>query len=185
MAFHMQMERSERVAEAPNQEIDSRVEPTPIAFEAFFHEEHGRFLRALYLVTGNPHEAEELAQDSFIVVWERWDRVSQMENPTGYLYRAALNKYRSRLRRPGRAVRKTLGMSEGSDLFAASDERDAIARALSRLTPRQREAVVLVELLGYPAEEAGLILGIEPVTVRVHASNARAALKNLLEETDD
>ena len=185
MAFHMQMERSERIAEGTEGVRGPRVEPSAVTFEAFFHEEYGRCLRALYLVTGNPHEAEELAQDSFIAVWERWDRVSQMENPTGYLYRAALNKHRSGLRRATRAARRTLGMREGSDLFAASDERDSVARALARLTPRQRETIVLVELLGYPAEEAGLFLGIERVTVRVHASNARAAMKNLLEETDE
>ena len=77
----------------------------PVAFEAFFEAERARLLRALYLLTGNGEEAEEVLQESFIAVWERWDRVGAMEDPTGYLYRTALNRYRSRLRRVARAAR--------------------------------------------------------------------------------
>src|ERR1700758_715411 len=40
-------------------------------FEAFFQAEYPRLLRALYLVTGNRHEAEELAQDTFVRALER------------------------------------------------------------------------------------------------------------------
>jgi RNA polymerase sigma-70 factor, ECF subfamily len=40
---------------------------------------------------GNRAEAEELAQDAFLKVWERWDRVADIEEPVGYLYRTAMN----------------------------------------------------------------------------------------------
>src|SRR4029450_2834886 len=73
--------------------------PGPASFEAFFEAEHERLLRALYLVTGNAQEAEELMRDAFVAVWERWDRVSGMDEPTGYLFRTAMNRFRSRLRR--------------------------------------------------------------------------------------
>ena len=45
---------------------------------------------ALWLVTRNSHEAEEIMQDAFLKLWERWDRVNQMDDPTGYLYRTAM-----------------------------------------------------------------------------------------------
>ena len=121
----------------------SEPPPRPASFEAFFEAEHERLFRALYLVTGNAQEAEELMQDAFVAVWERWDRVSAMDEPTGYLFRTAMNRFRSRLRRASRAARRAAGSDPGGDAFAAADERDAVARALARLPERQRSAIVL------------------------------------------
>ena len=56
-------------------------------------------------MTGNRAEAEELMQDAFLSVWERWDRVSGMDDPIGYLYRTAMNLFRKRYRRAMLAVR--------------------------------------------------------------------------------
>ena len=106
----------------------SEPPPRPASFEAFFEAEHERLFRALYLVTGNAQEAEELMQDAFVAVWERWDRVSAMDEPTGYLFRTAMNRFRSRLRRASRAARRAAGSDPGGDAFAAADERDAVAR---------------------------------------------------------
>ena len=43
-------------------------------FDTFFEEEHERLFKALYFVTGNRHDAEELMQDAFLRLWERWGR---------------------------------------------------------------------------------------------------------------
>ena len=157
----------------------------PRSFEAFFTAEHVRLQRALFLLTGNSGEAEELMQESFIAVWERWDRVGAMEDPTGYLYRTALNRQRSGLRRAARLARRAVASGAPVDAFAAADERDAVARALVLLPARQRAAVVLVELLGFDAASAAQILGVKDVTVRSLASQARASLRKTLEEKDD
>ena len=154
---------------------------TPEGFESFFQAEHARLLRALFLVTGNRQEAEELMQDAFLAVWERWDRVRAMESPTGYLYRTAMNEVRSRARRAARIAKRLIGRSPAPDEFAAADERDAVSRALAWLAPRQRAALVLTELLDYSSEEAAELMHVKPVTVRVLASQGRAALKEELE----
>ena len=108
-----------------------------------------------------------------------------MQEPTGYLYRTAMNRFRSRLRRATRAAQRVVGAREAGDAFAAADERDALARALAQLTDRQRAAIVLTEVLGYGSEEAGRILGVKDVTVRSLASQARSALRTHLEERDE
>ena len=86
-------------------------------------------------------------------VWERWDRVRAMDDPTGYLYRTAMNAFRSRVRRALTAARRAVTMGEQHDDFARIDERDAMARALGRLSRRQRAAMVVPrtgrERLGY------------------------------------
>lgn len=41
------------------------------------------------MITGSKTEAEDLAQEAFIRVLERWDTVATMEDPAGYLHRTA------------------------------------------------------------------------------------------------
>jgi RNA polymerase sigma factor (sigma-70 family) len=164
--------------------VTSGTAERPATFEGFFEAERTRLLRALYLLTGNREEAEEVLQDSFIAVWERWERVGPMDDPTGYLYRTALNKHRSRVRRAGRAARRAVAQAHGGDGFAEADDRVAIGRALTDLSPRRREAIVLTELLGYGSAEAGRLMGVADATVRRLAQDARAELRTSLEVRD-
>jgi RNA polymerase sigma-70 factor (ECF subfamily) len=170
--------------EADSDEAAGRPPAAASSFEEFFRERHIRLVRAMYLMTGDVAEAEELAQEAFLKVWERWDRVRILENAEGYLFRTAMNAFRSRRRRAVTAARRLVGRAP-RDPFVDVEERDAVARALGRLTPRQRAALVLTHMLEYPAEEAGRILGVKAVTVRVLASQGRAVLRGALEARDD
>ena len=157
---------------------------TGLTFEELFANEHRALFRALYLITGNTQEAEELMQDAFLKVWERWDRVSEMENPGGYLCRVAINGARSRIRRLSMSAKRVLSPGQPEDPFAAADLRDELVRALATLTERQRLALVLNDLMDVPDDEAAKVLGVQPSTIRSLASQARAALKITLEVQD-
>ena len=148
------------------------------AFEDFFRVQTQSLYAHLCLITGNRAEAEELAQDAFLKVWERWDRVGDMEEPVGYLYRTAMNLFRKRYRRVGVALRKTVSVELREDEFSTAEDRSVVAGALVELAPRQRAALVLTELIGFSSEEAGHMLGVRPVTVRVLASQGRAAISS-------
>lgn len=154
---------------------------TIVSFEDFFEEESPTLFRRLCLITGNRQEAEDVMQEAFIRIYERWDRVRDLEDPVGYLYRTAFNLFRKRSRRAALAVRRSLGLAPSTDEFAAADARHLVSHALAGLTPRQRAALVLTELLGYGSEDAGRLLGIRPVTVRALASQGRAAMRQALE----
>jgi RNA polymerase sigma-70 factor, ECF subfamily len=160
------------------------VPPRDDTFEAFFEDQYPNLLRAMYLITRNRHEAEEVTQDAFVRALERWDRVRIADNRPGYLYRIALNLYRSKLRRVARAARKTVRPVPEPDPFEAADDRDAIGRAMTTLPEGQREAVVLVEWLGMTDDEAGEVLGVSPITVRVRLHRARGNLRPILERGD-
>jgi RNA polymerase sigma factor (sigma-70 family) len=149
----------------------------PTTFEALFDTEHLRLHSALCLLTGDPHAAEELAQDAFVRVWEHWDRVRVMANPTGYLYRTAMNGYRSRYRRALLALRAASTVREAADALSVIEDRDAVVRRLRRLTRSQRTAVVLLDLLEFTSDEAASILGSTPGAVRTQASRGRATLR--------
>jgi RNA polymerase sigma factor (sigma-70 family) len=165
------------------------VEPTAVPvgsttdFETFFEAERGRLFRALMLVTRNTDEAEEILQEAFLKVWERWSRLREQE-PVGYLFRVAMNAHRSRLRRAMRSVRNLAQGSPPADPFDAVAERDEALRIMASLTPRQRSAVVLTELVGLSFDDAARALGIRPGTVRVLVSQARASLSKTMEDHD-
>lgn len=148
-------------------------------FRAFFEHERVRLVRATLLLTGNVAEAEDLAQEALARVLERWDRVSEMESPEGYLYRTALNLNRKRLRRMTIAARRVLAVSD-HDAVAAAEDRVDVLRAVASLPRQQREALVLVVWLGYGTEEAGTLLGIEPGSVRGRLHRARQTLRRQL-----
>lgn len=149
------------------------------AFERFFAAERNRLVRACLLLTGSVHEAEDLAQEALSRVLERWDEVSRMDSPAGYLYRTAMNVERKRIRRVAVAARHVIRGDE-RDEAAISDDRLDVLRAVSRLPLPQREALVLVEWLGYSMEEAGSVLGIEAVSVRGRLHRARSSLRRTL-----
>ena len=148
----------------------------PLTFEEFFELERARLFRALVLVTRDSALAEELVQDAFVRVWERWGRVASMDDPRAYLYRTAMNLHRSGLRRAMTAAKRWLDPSASPDPFDEVAARDEALRFLGLLTPRQRAAVVATELLGFSSGEAGAILGVRPGTVRTLTAQARATL---------
>jgi len=157
----------------------AEVDRSELTFEGLFQAEHRALFRALYLIVGNTQEAEELMQDAFLKVWERWDRVSRMDNPAGYLCRIAVNEARSRIRHLRLAAKRTIASAATPppDPFADVDLRDELVRALAALSERQRTALVLTDLLDVSAEDSARLLRVKPPTVRSLASQARAALR--------
>jgi RNA polymerase sigma-70 factor (ECF subfamily) len=153
-------------------------------FEDLFLAERTRLFQALCLVTGDRQEAEDLAQDTFVRVYERWDRIGDMDDPVGYLYRTAMNGYRTGYRRARMALRRVPPAPETPEEFARVEDRVRLLDGLARLTRKQRVAVVLVDLLGFTSQEAGRILGMDPGTVRTQASRARSALRKIVEDDD-
>src|SRR2546423_8027378 len=132
---------------------DAAVElpvPQALSFEDFYEVEHERLFGALYLVTGNRQEAEDLMQEAFVRLLERWDLVQSLESPEGYLYRTAMNTFRTRYRRTLLAARRLFAPRTRPDAFEEVELRADVRRALAGLTKRQRAAIVLTELLGYP-----------------------------------
>jgi RNA polymerase sigma factor (sigma-70 family) len=154
-------------------------------FEAFFERERDGLFGALVLMTGNRSEAEEIAQDAFLALWERWGRVRAMEHPTGYLYRTAMNLFRKRRRRAAMALRRVAGVDpDPEDPFADADRRTVVGAAMATLSRRQRAALVLTGLLDFTSDEAARMMGVRPATVRVLAAQGRAALRGRMERDD-
>jgi RNA polymerase sigma-70 factor (ECF subfamily) len=112
-----------------------------------------------------------------VSLWERWNEIGRIADPTGYLFRVALNGFRMRRRRAAMAVRKVVPIPERRDAFLDAEMRADVRQLLLEVSPRQRAALLLVDLLGYPSEQAARILRVRPSTVRALASKGRQALR--------
>jgi RNA polymerase sigma-70 factor (ECF subfamily) len=167
-----------------------RVEDVPVAsrapmsFEAFFETERVRLYRVLFAITGSRQEAEDISQEAFLRVWERWDRVAALEEPVGYLHRTAMNVFRDRRRRLVLGIKRALRPPAARNELAEVEARSVASDMLASLTTRQRAAIVLTQGLDYSADEAGSILGIKGSTVRALTFQARSAMKDHTETID-
>jgi RNA polymerase sigma-70 factor, ECF subfamily len=153
-----------------------------LEFVDFFRDGYPGLVRSLYLLTANLGEAEELAQEAMARTFERWDRVSVMDSPGGYVYRTAMNLNRNRLRHLAVRARRIVSMAPRRDDQQRAEARAELVAALASLPVDQREAFVLVEWLGLEAEEAGPLLGIKATSVRSRIHRARHALRERLDE---
>ena len=78
---------------------------------------------------------------------------------------------------------RTVAAGGAIDDPAAS--RDLAERALATLAPKDRQALVLVEALGYTAAEAGRAMGCSALAVRVRIHRARRAMRQAAERLLD
>ena len=155
------------------------------AFDDLFADHRDRLFSAMWLVARDRHEAEDLTQEAFVRMWERWDRSGPPDDPAGYLYRTAMNLFLNRRRRAATAARRMFRAEPNADALAVVEIRDDIRRALQHLTPAQRAALVLLDLVDMTSDEAARVLDVRPSTVRVLAARGRAALANQLGADDD
>jgi RNA polymerase sigma-70 factor, ECF subfamily len=149
------------------------------SFALFYRCERDGLFANLCQITRDPDEAEELMHDAFLKIWERWGRVRHMDRPDGYLYRTAVNAFRTRYRRAAIAER-IRGWTSKRDPLEDVEGRDRVDRALAALTVRQRTAVILTDLLDFTSVEAGRVLGVRPGTVRVLVHRGRDALRKTM-----
>ena len=84
-----------------------REAEAPPDFTAFFAEEHRRLFKALYFVTGNRADAQELMQEAFLTLWERCETIDRIGGP----HRLPLPRGAQRV--PDASARRSAGPSDG------------------------------------------------------------------------
>lgn len=143
------------------------------SFEEFFDTASRRLVGQAYLLTGNLAESQDLAQETLLRVWSRWDRVSSYDNPEAFARRVLYNQAVSWQRRRSVARRE---LSPIGDLPGPDADHLDILAALARLPVDQRKAIVMHDVVGLDANEIADELGARPGTVRQWLSRGRLAL---------
>lgn len=152
-------------------------------FDSFFHANFERVARSAAFVTRDAGTGQDLAQEAFTRLLERWSEMTSSDHARNFAYRVAMNLARSHLRKHLRVFLYGLHRRDDVDGNSATVSSDAwfeVASALDTLSPRQRECVVLVDYADLDAAGAAAVLGLSPATVRVHVMRGRRALRESL-----
>jgi RNA polymerase sigma-70 factor, ECF subfamily len=167
------------------------MDGTERLFERMVHEHQNRVFALGFALTGNRHDAEEVAQDTFLRAYRALityppDRIRELKQKA-WLHRIALNVVRNRVR----GIRPRLVELNGSEPDHARGpedgallkmEMDALAARVAALPARYRAAVVLRHVQELSYEEAADALGQPVGTVK---ANVHRGLKLLRGDDDD
>jgi len=140
-------------------------------FTDFVRQVEPRLHIALVALLGSD-DAREATADALLWAWENWDRVQDMDNPAGYLYRVARTKAR-------RLFRKRPALPEPPAAEMPWIE-PALPDAIARLSERQRVVVVLVHALGWTQAEVAELMGIGHGAVQKHSERGLRRLRTSL-----
>lgn len=145
------------------------------SFREFFDEAEPRLRRALCIAFGRELGLEATAE-ALAWGWEHWDRMQEMQNPTGYLYRVGRSSIRTEWRRRSRRA----------PLFDAVDGdrlpwvEPGLPGGMAALSERQRVAVGLVHGYGWTQQEVADLLHVAPGTVKNHLDRGMGKLRKAL-----
>jgi RNA polymerase sigma factor (sigma-70 family) len=132
-------------------------------------------LKQAFVARFGRNDGVEAASEAFAYAWEHWDRVSVMENPTGYLYRVG----RSRTRR----IRRRTPILPAVEASRMPEVEPVLPAALASLSERQRVAVILVHGLGWTQREVADLLGVSRTTLQNHLERGTSRLRRALKES--
>ena len=165
-------QRSMTLPQKPKPLAAAHEQPGPAELEDLFHQQWSRLCAALYRFTGDLDEAEDLALEAFVQLWQR--PPARAENLGGWLYRVAtrlgLNRLRSSARRDGYeldAAREGLhgelpGDPEGETARRAEQAR--VRGVLAEMNERQAR-LLLLRHSGFSYREIAAALDLNPASV--------------------
>ena len=152
--------------------------------------------RLCYLIMRNEQDAEDMTQETFIRAFRALPRYEIREGISfeAWLYRIAVNRCRSRMRRKWYQVLPW--PTPGPQVIANSDEqpdhlvlqgerRSEMLEAIDSLGDKHRLVVILRYYAGFSNEEIARVLNIPSGTVRSRLHTARQRLKRLLVENEE
>lgn len=156
-----------------------RIEETRLSAETERAEEFARFVsdserpirQSLTAALGSD-AAREATAEALAYGWEHWDRIADMANPAGYLYRVGLNWGRKIARR---TVVFPMHVEDRSPWA-----EPGLSAALAGLSEKQRVVVYLVHGHDWSLSEVAELLEVSKGTVQKHMERAMARLRREL-----
>ncbi len=143
-------------------------------FEAFVAARTPPLARTAYLLTGDPHLAEDLVQSALLRAAEQWERIHT--SPEAFVRRTMYHHQVSSWRRRRGVREHALEGYDAADRSLDPDMRLSVRDALATLTPKQRTVLVLRFFEDLTEQQTGDVLGVSRGTVK---STTRQALDRL------
>ncbi len=153
-------------------------------FDNWYRNEYPRVLVSVSVVCGGNHaRAEDATNDAFAKAFERWDSVSEMQSPTGWVTKVAINRAKRGLRRRTRRI-ELLNAERMQTPVTNPETGLDLWDSLSSLTPRQRKAIVLRYIEDLPQQQVANEMGVAVGTASATLSQARGHLRSELQKGD-
>ena len=157
-------------------EVGGSVVPIMVGkFDDLYRAEYVPMVKLARGLVDSSERAEEIVQDAFAKVFERWNRLKE---PGGYLRVSVINGARSELRK--REVSRRLGLTRRAE--KVTEERDYLLDALDQLSTNQKTVLVLRFYADMSEKEIADALNIRPGTVKSTTSRGLARLRKALEQ---
>ncbi len=129
-------------------------------------------LKAALVAAIGIDRAPDAVAEALAYGWEHWERVKEMGNPAGYLYRVGLSRGRQY-----RSFRPELPAVPNGEMPWVEP---GLPKALSRLSEKQRVVVLLVHSFGWTQEEAAALIGVSRATAQTHLERGMHRLRATL-----
>lgn len=163
------------------------------AFQALVERHRPMVYRVAYQYAGNHHDADDIAQDVFLKVFQSLARFRQDAQFTSWLYRIAMNACIDHQRRqsphlarrgaddPEIALEAATAPGPGPEAVTAGLELGAaLEAAVGGLPPRQRVIFVMRHYEGLKLHEIASALGLQDGTVKRQLHSAVHRLRKVL-----
>ena len=158
------------------------------AFEQLYGIYSVRIYGRLLKLTQSAQLADELLQDTFVILWEKRYQINTELSCKAWLYRVAENEVYQLYRKIARdkklqdhiVANFTEAYSHIEEDYFLGESRTLLEKAIGQLSPQRREVFTLCKLEGKSYEEAASILGISPNTVSSHLVKATGNIRDYL-----
>ena len=153
------------------------------ALDDLYRHHVGEVYRYTYAVLGNHADAEDVTQTTFVNALRALERGDVPHNPSSWLIAIAQNVVRQRWRQAASRPTEVELVQDVPEAAPEDDdiELDELVRALQRIPPAQREALVLRELEGRSYNEISALLGLSTSALETLLFRARRSLAEELE----
>lgn len=154
------------------------------AFASFYRDTYSGLVAQLYAYSGDFGEAQDAAQEAYVRAWLRWRRIGTFDDPRAWVYRVGYHLVISRWRRARSALAAWRRHGPPPPVGEPDPTTPDLLAALRRLPDRQRRALVLFHLGGFPISEIASVEGAPEGTIKARLSRGREALANMLATTE-
>jgi RNA polymerase sigma-70 factor (ECF subfamily) len=189
------------------QEVDlarKLIAGEPGAFDRFVEHFRGKIFQYSWLMCGHREDAEEVAQETLLKVFENFSQIREAERVRPWVFRIAKNACLMKRRKSVFAPAKELSLDElmpvktrtggqvrieiadwsaqPDDLFLRAELRQTLASSIRELPEMYRTVLLLRDLEELSTHETAEILDLSEDVVKTRLHRARLAVRQKLDE---
>ncbi len=159
-----------------------------VDFDRFFRAQLRPLIALAYGLTGSRLVAEDLAQEALMATFNKWEQVSQLDNPAAWVRRVVANRAVSNIRRRILETKVASTHLRNRDhepvIGSVSSDSEHVWAAIRSLPRRQAQVITLRTLDRSTVAEIAEVLKISEEAASTHLRRARQTLTQVLTRGD-